>query len=343
MSRLNGLATLLLAGAACMTADFSYQETAKITGGLMAGAMKVAAVFSKQAREPIRSTIYLKGNRMGTLSSAHGHIIDLDQETITEIDFDKKTYSVTTFAEIADTLRQAQAGAAPDRSKQSDVTVKASARATGQTKTISGLPAREVIITVEMEGTDESTGQRGVFLTVTSDMWLADVPGYQEVTAFYQRMAQKLAWMPSMQAMGPQSANLSRGMAELYKEASKLNGLAVYQTIKMGMPAQASEASQRRREARPTAQQPEEQPSVGGALGRLGGLGRLGRLGRKKEAEPPRTTEPATPEPADTSGALMEMVTEASGFSTAPVDPTRLAVPAGFKQVESNLRRGMRR
>jgi hypothetical protein len=39
----------------------------------------------------------------------------------------------------------------------------------------------------------------------------------------------------------------------------------------------------------------------------------------------------------------MEMTTELSGFSSAPVDPSKFEVPAGFKQVESEMMKAMRR
>ncbi len=45
------------------------------------------------------------------------------------------------------------------------------------------------------------------------------------------------------------------------------------------------------------------------------------------------------PHAGDSSGALMEITSEMSNFSSAPVDPSRFAVPAGFKQVESEMNR----
>jgi hypothetical protein len=43
-----------------LLADFSYRQTSTITGGLMASVMKVAGVYFKPAREPIRSAIAVK-------------------------------------------------------------------------------------------------------------------------------------------------------------------------------------------------------------------------------------------------------------------------------------------
>jgi hypothetical protein len=37
---------------ACLLADFSYDESTRITGGSLAGMMKFAGAFSKAARDP---------------------------------------------------------------------------------------------------------------------------------------------------------------------------------------------------------------------------------------------------------------------------------------------------
>src|SRR5579871_817834 len=77
-------------------ADFQYTETSKITGGAAAGAMKVAGVFSKGAREATQgaaSTISLKGNQMRREDSLGAvEIIDLAGRRIIHIDNKKKTY-----------------------------------------------------------------------------------------------------------------------------------------------------------------------------------------------------------------------------------------------------------
>jgi hypothetical protein len=41
--------------------------------------------------------------------------------------------------------------------------------------------------------------------------------------------------------------------------------------------------------------------------------------------------------------SLLEMTTELSGFSTTPADPSRFEVPAGFRQVESDAVKALRR
>lgn len=347
------IAALAALGATCLLADFSYEQTSRMSGGMMAGVMKIAGAFSKQAREPMRTSVLIKGQRMAQLSPQSAHIIDLDKETITEIDFQKRTYSVITFAQMAEALKQMEAQLKSAKGEQPQMNVKASIKETGQTKQFSGVNARELVMTLEMEGTDQQTGQKGA-MVVTADMWVAQQPGYDQVRQFYQRMAQKLAWTPGggMFTMG--RSDMARAMADLQKEAAKLDGVPVYQVVKMGFKGEAGQAAQAGQAPpapQPQAQpQAQEQPSVGGALGRLGGrLGGLGGLGRRKKAEqpaeqpaPPPESAPAAAQP-DVSGALMEMTTELTSFSTGPVDPSKLEAPGGFKQVESQMLKGMRR
>ena len=104
MRKVARLASLAALAAAPLLADFTYQETSTITGGAVMSMMKVVGVFSKQAREPIVSTVSVKGNRMLHKSNTHATVIDLDSQTITSIDFQKKQYSVMTFEEMKQAL-----------------------------------------------------------------------------------------------------------------------------------------------------------------------------------------------------------------------------------------------
>jgi len=223
--------------------------------------------------------------------------------------------------------------------------MKPSVKETGQTQVINGMTAREVILTIEFEGTDPKTNQKATMMTVTSDMWLApNVAGYQEVQSFYQRMAQKLAWTPGMSAM--MTGQQSKGMAALYQEAAKLSGVPVRQITKMGFSgagAGEGEAGEAQAQQQPERQQQaeSEKPSLGGALGRLSG-GRLGGLGGRRKTE--QTSEQQTTSRGEQRSeqqrgpaSMMEMTSDLSGFSSAPADASKFEIPAGFKQVDSPL------
>src|ERR1017187_5047208 len=133
-----GIATGLL------LADFSYEQTSNITGGMVAGMMKVAGVFSRQAREPIHTTVAIKGDRMLSGNERHAEIIDLDKETFTTIDFQKKTWSVMTFAEMKQMMEDVSQKMKSNH--KGEVHFKVSANATGQTRQISGVVAKEMIM-----------------------------------------------------------------------------------------------------------------------------------------------------------------------------------------------------
>jgi hypothetical protein len=325
-----------------LCADFTYQSTSRITGGVLTSAMKFAGAFSKDARkamDPIAATTAIKGNRMVHRSADLATIVDIDKETITNVDFAKRTYSVMTFAQMkqmmddASQKMQQKAGNDPAADLKFDIKLKD----TGASKSINGNNAHEVVMTMTMQGTDAKSGAKGG-IDMTTDMWIApNVAGYQEVRDFYRRMGEKLAWMPAANPM-INRPDMQRAMAEMYKEGSKLDGMPVYQTMRMGgnmegMPTDdsAQQTSRSRSSAPPT--------SVGDALGSaLGGRLGLGGFGRKKKEAPP-ATDTAAAAPADSNsaaGSLMEMTTEVNSMSTATADAAMFEVPAGFAQVQED-------
>ncbi len=339
-------------------ADFQYQETTKITGGTMVTMMKLAGVFSKQARnfdQPVTSTVLIKGNRMAHINQDYTQIIDLDKETITHIDHVKKEYSVMTFQQLKQQIeqaaeeakkRQAEQGArgAPSPDAQAEMNFQANVRNTGATKQLSGLNTREAILAMTAEVTDKKTGQKGTF-AITNDMWMTpEIPGYSEVRDFYQKWAQKMG-MILKDAMSQQMAAMQPGMAQGYgemaKEMSKLKGMPVLEVVRMGstpdgkpLPA-ASEAPLPPSPEMPSAGEVAKQSATSAIASKIG-LGGFGHLGRKKKEEPqqPKDQQAAQQNQQTGPAVLVETNTELSGFSTASVEASRLGVPAGYKQVE---------
>jgi len=316
-----------------LPADFSYQETTKLTGGAAVAAMKMAGVFSKSARQATdgtQSTIAVKGDRLVHKSPMHTSIIDLSNETITSIDVQKKTYSVMTFAEMKQAMEQMQAKM-QQKSGQNDAEMKfkVSANATGKKKSVNGFEASEMLLKMEMQGTDKKSGQSGSMI-VYADSWIApSVPGYNEARAFYKKMAENIAWTPGGNAF-MQRPDIIQGMAEVSKESAKLDGMPVFQTMTMGpegtMPQDGTDPKYQAQQQ----QAAQDKPSVGSMLG--GALG--GKFGRKKDTPPP-----AASDNSQASGTLMESTTEMSNFSSNAVDGSLFEIPAGFKKVEADLKR----
>lgn len=356
------IAMVVLISCGVASADFTYEQTSKITGGALMNMVKVMGAFSKQMREPMRNTVMVKGDRMAIVSPQGTQIIDLSAETMTEVNHQKKQYSVITFAQWAEAMRNLDSKIKDETGKEKgEITVRAKLEQPGDTKVVNGVNAKHAILKVEFEGQNDK-GEKGVFMTMVSDMWMSpDIQGYSEVRRFYEAMAAKMNWSPSSGMISAMAPGSNKGMAEMMKEMAKLEGVPAFQVIKMvmGTPEQA-EAALKQQQAQQTSGQQQsnernvevEKPNVGSALGKIAGgrLGRFGGFGRKKQEEQPQQAEqqnaPVTAgqqEGAPPSGYLMEMTSELTGFSQAAVDGSKLAVPSGYKQVESESLKNMKR
>jgi hypothetical protein len=320
---------IVLVFCATVRADFSYQETTQMTGGALVKVLRLGGPFTRKAREPIVSTVLIKGNRMATLGKENSTIVDLDKESITEIDIAKKTYSVITFAQMRQAMDDAVTRAEVQQKKQQKTAprgnvqakFKVSAKATGKTKKVQNLTAKETVITIDLEGTDKDTGQSGN-LTVIDDAWMATVAGYEQVKAFRQKLGQKMAreFQPELSRMAMSDPRMMQGMAESAKELSKVAGVPVEMVMKMGtgITVDTTDSSSQK-------QGPSVRDAITGSI----------PFGRKKKNDDP----PAGGQKDQGSGAalLLEMTTDMSDFSTAAVDATKFDVPAGFKQIASDL------
>ncbi|MBE0657866.1 MAG: hypothetical protein IH602_09260 [Bryobacteraceae bacterium] len=341
-------------------ADFSYDQVSTMTGGSMLRMMKMVPGGGK-ATQPQTSRILLKGNKLATVSQDSISIVDLDAETMTSIDLKDKKYSVITFAEYRQALKaltdkmSQQKGA---ENAQMDFDVKVDQ--TGQAKTIEGMATKQYIMKLTTMIKDQSSGQT-VNMEMVSDMWMAPrIAGYEQVQQFYAKMAEKMGWAPGMMnnPMMMGQRGYSEAMAKMIKEASKLEGVPVFQVTSMqgpgGMPGgaggempempnvgeAASESARRSAENSASSQ-------VSRAAGRFGGLagGALGGFGRRKKQEPPppppQEQAQAQAQPQKPS-ALMEVTVESRNFSTAAVDGAQFSVPAGFKQVEHDMKKALK-
>jgi hypothetical protein len=357
------LLTLTLALPTALFADYSYQETTQITGGSMLSMLKMAGTFSSQARkagDPVVSSIYLKGNRLANVSADSIEIIDLDKETVTNIEVAKRTYTVITFQQMRDQVAkarqqmesqkapqpaaQAAAPANPDNVQMSfDVKV----RETGSTKQVSGLDAKEAIMTMTMNATDQTTQQTGA-MAVTNDMWLVpEVPGYSQIADFYKRMASKMGNMTAgigmdLSKMVAQNPGASQALQDMGKEMQKIKGVPILQIMRMGttingqpLPA-ASEAPlpPDATPSMPSGSDIAKQTAASAITSRLGALGGFGGFGKKKQAAPPPDASPNAATATPTSAILMESQTTVSTFSSASVDESHFAVPAGYKLIQ---------
>jgi hypothetical protein len=347
---------------AVLLADYTYQETTQITGGSLLKMMKMAGAFSSQARkagEPVISTVYLKGNRLARVSPEQVEIIDLDKETITNIDTTKRIYTVITFQQMRDQVAKAEQEAQKQQAKETKGTsnpsnnndVKMSfdvkVRNTGIEKQVSGLQSKEAILTMTLNATDQKSQQTGS-MAVTNDMWMVpEIPGYEQVRDFYVRMAEKMGMMTpgvglDMSKLLAQNPGATQAMTDMAKEMQKIKGVPIMQVMRMGtttdgkpLPA-ASEAPLPPDSSgnMPSGSDIAKQSVASALTSKLGGFG----FGKKKKDAPSADDQSANQNgqpPAQPAAAiLMETQISTSSFSSNPVDSARFEVPAGFKQLQ---------
>ena len=333
---------VFLCTASLALADFSYEQRSQVTGGAMAGMMKLAGAFSKKLREPMSTWTYVKGNKIAHVTGANTQLYDIDAETITSIDHEKKTYSVITFAQMQEAFAKLR-GDMKKEAPEVDTQLKVDVQETGRKKQLAGTTASEMLISFIYEMKDKK-GKESAEMETQSSSWLAtNVAGWKEYADAQQRLGQKMArGMGGAMAPFGGGPGVQPGMGEswavLAEKMSKMNGVPLLQIVRMGPKGQLPPASTmgdpkpvEKEEA--AADKPKASDIIGGALG-----GRLGGFGRKRKEENreemPKRSESSRP---SEGGMLMEMTIETLQMSSAPIDAAKLSVPAGFQQVENEM------
>jgi hypothetical protein len=276
---------LAVALAVAARADFSYSSTRKGTGAGQTGEV---------------TKHYLKGQKMMMDFGNRAMLIDFDEQTVTTIHTDQKTYTVSKFADVGQTLQKTGAE------------ITADVKETGQRKNINGFNASEVIMTIQME--TAQTQKAGMKMQMEMDIWISsEVPGVQELRAFYQKNMSRFPWAAMGQGGG--NENMQKAMVDLQRKMAGLNGVPVLQTVRMksaGNEAQAAQMQQGMAQARAKLEEMQKQggpqaAAAAQALARMGGAA---------------------------GGSLFETTMESSNFSTTAIPDSVFAIPAGFKKVD---------
>jgi hypothetical protein len=201
-------------------ADASYQETTQITGGSLVDSLKSSPFLrlggssAKKLFDPVNKLMLVHGNQFAIISASGTEIIDIDQETTTHIDTEKKTYWVTTFDEMRQAfkdapkkleqaqtqMQQAQQQAPAGQSTQApqlQITFDVSTKDTGETKQVNGEMCKEQVFTIQAHITDPnadpSKGPATMTYNYVTDIWTTpDPPEVQAVHDFYMRYTKKL-------------------------------------------------------------------------------------------------------------------------------------------------------
>lgn len=349
------IAAVTVAAAGTSRADFKYTQQSKVTGGMLAGVTKTLGVFSKSARqatEPQTSTTMVHGNRMRTERTESIEIIDLDGKRFIHIDPTKKTYWVQTFEQMKQQIEQAkekakeeQAKAAAKHDSASNVTIvpKFDVQATGQTRNVMDIPAKEMKMRVDMtyKSTDPKTEadleKSNAATWMTGDSWYGEVPGYDEIRQFNVKLAKELDWLPG--SMGISNSQISAAADEFRKNSIKMDGMPLLIYSSMGMSA-TGQSGQAGAQSPPPQQQSSTDSSTPtnprDALAKS-----FGGLFKKKQqsdssANPGGTSAPSNvpPPPAPVAGSMMDITTQVTSYSKDSLDASLFDVPAGYTQMQ---------
>jgi hypothetical protein len=327
-----------LASAASLRADVRSDQKTKFQ---LAGALgKVVSIFGgKAAREGVTSTQALKGNRKITYNDATGQIVDLSEEKVYDLDMKKKTYKVTTFAELRRKMEEEQKKAEDEAKKQQasepasgepardpnqkDLEVDFDIKNTGQSKTINGFNTNEEVVTVTVREKGK-TLEEGGGMVMTSDMWLTPViPAMKELSDFDMKYYQQL-YGPMLVGASPQDMAMAMAMYPMVKQAmgkmtaegGRISGTPIMTTMTFDSVKSAEEMAQEQ-SAKNDQSSSSSSTSGSGLAGRL--AGRLAGAAAKKNDAPQARATFIT--------ATSEVLKVTTDVSAADV-----AVPAGFKE-----------
>jgi len=337
-------ACLALASTEALRADVRSDQKTKFQ---LAGALgKVVNFFGgKAAREGVTSTVAIKGNRMMTSNGdSTAQIVDLSEEKIYDLDLKKKSYRVTTFADLRRQMEEARKRAAEEAKKEQasepsapeakpdpnekQMDVDFEVKNTGEKKDVNGFSTTQSIMTITVREKGKTLQQSGG-MVVTSDIWLTpSVPALKEIADFHMKYAQKL-YGPMIEGASPQDMASAMALYPMMKpalekmaaEGSKMQGTPILTTTTMDAVKSADEVAAEKQSAGETKAPTSSSPTGVGGL--IGGFGR--RMAQKKAADD--STASAPKDRATVVTTTSEVLKVATTVAAEDV-----AIPAGFKE-----------
>jgi hypothetical protein len=326
------VAVAVVVSAVSAGAAFKKEEKSKFKMGGALGKM-MGMFMGRQMREGTVTTVAVKGDRKLTRSGDTGRLIDLAEERVYEIDFKKKSYTVLTFEQVRqkmkeeqEKLKKQQAEMQAEREKNPDQKMpeydfEVSNKLTGEAKEINGFQTRQMITTITMKEKGKTVEQGGA-MVMTTDQWITPkIPGAREEIDFELRYLKKIGMVDLVQEMAMASA-MYPGMVDMMKrmkvEGDQLDGTPIYAVT--SFEAVASPEQQKQQEK----QQAESDSGGGGGL-----TGMFARKMMKKKKDEP-AAEGGDAAASKGQAPFMTLTSEVLSASSDVAD-AELAIPDGFK------------
>jgi hypothetical protein len=331
----------LAASSSTLSADVRSDQKIKFQLGGMLG--KMINMFSKGAREGVTTTVAVKGNRKATMNGdTTGQIIDLSEEKIYDLDLKKKTYKVTTFADLRrqmeEAKRKADEAAQEERASgepskpadkdpsQKEYEVDFDIKNTNESRTINGFDTKKTVMTITVREKGKTLNDAGGLL-MTTDAWLTEsAPSTKDLIEFDRKYAEKI-YGPSVAGASTQDMAMALAMYPQLKpamekaaaEGNKVSGTAILTDMKVEAipPGTANQTA----EALPAPEEPKKK----GFGGMLGGLKKMAEQAQQQDKNS-GNQKPQRSIIMTTSVEMLKLTTD--------VDAASVAVPAGFKEAK---------
>ncbi len=280
-------ATVLFSGA--LRADFEYESRTEIIGGSL--------LKTDRARSAVVENL-IKGKLMAIVARKRTTVINLENESVLDIDFAHQTYTSTPFSAIKAKLDPWLKSAAFESTARS-----------GGAKRIGLLIAREHLVAMR-RAADGPPALARIFL----DFWTMTPPGLGEMQDFHQQLAAKLgyAYAWGLAEIGMIQPELLPGFEAAAKALTESREMPVVSTIRLGTAGTGD-----------LAPPPETADARAGIVSET--LSRIGDLTHLKLEKQPAEENPAL---------LGEVMIEVGEFGNGPADASKFNVPAGFKEVK---------
>jgi hypothetical protein len=294
----------------------------------------------KAAKEGTSSSVAVKGDRKATIGDQTGQIIDLAEEKVYDLDMKKKSYKVTTFAQMRQRMEDAQKKAQETAQKEepkeakpasappeNNIDIDFDVKDTGQKKVINGFETHEVVMTITLREKGKKLEESGG-MVLTSDMWLTPkIAAMKEIQDFDIRYAQKLfgpmvagASADEVAAATAMYPLMTPALARMRTEGAKMNGTSISTVTTMDGVKSAAQVAQDAQAKDADSKSSTKTPAT------VSGL--MGAFAKKAAAKKMASSSDDASNPRST---VMTSTTEVLRVVT-DVAAADVAVPAGFKE-----------
>jgi hypothetical protein len=320
--------------------DVEYTTVGKVElGGVLGTFARLGG-----AGDETTTKVYIKGGMMRTDADKSSTIVDLENGRFISLDHNARTYTIMTFAQMAQMAEEAAAKAKGEGQKaegkpetaekpegEVDLDYKLDIQATGEKQKINGYDSERYFMTMETEATVTPEGgeaEKAGKLVVFTDVWNAqNAPVEQALKDFHAKSPEAARRnadsMKGMMAVFASKPEVSKAMEEAGKEMAEMSGFGIRETMYMVIvPPELTFDREATLAVKPKASGGDKAKKA------LGGL-LSGKLGGKKD-------EPSEEEGKPAQFTLAKVTSEVKDMKLTALSADLFGPPADYKEKPFN-------